>query len=230
MQHILHNCMFTHHCVVFPLPTGLQHSGQVVIRSANYQEFMTVTLKFRNSWCQLKGPCPNVDYVYVVTNVTLETRWTTYKQGLGDQTIEEHYHGTKLTCDLSSAPCINRQECGICGISSTGLDPQSIGKSISFQRFGPGFYLAPHSSKCHDYTQGANGYRAMLLCDVCPGNKYFLRTNNVHLIGPPSGYDCVYGQVGGSLNYPEIVVYHPDAVIPRYIIMYRKDGVGKIAT
>ena len=190
---------------------------------------MTVTQKFRNSW--LKGTCPNVHCVYVVTSVTLETRWTAYRQRLGDQTIEEHYHGTKLTCDLSrSSPPCNNQECGICGISNTGLDRRCIQKNVSFQRFGHGFYLAPNSSKCHDYTQGANGYRAMLLCDVCPGNKYSLQMDSVNLVGPPPGYDCVYGQVGWSLNYPEIVVYHPDAVIPRYIIVYRNDGVGKIAT
>ena len=205
----------------FPYPTGLQHSGQVVIRSANYQETITVTQKFRNS-C-LKGTCPNVHCVYVVTSVTLETRWTAYRQRLGNQTIEEHYHGTKLTCDLSSAPCTD-QECGICGISSTGLDRRCIRKNVSFQRFGHGFYLAPNSSKCHDYTQGANGYRAMLLCDVCPGNKYQLEGNRQHLTGPPPGYDSVYGQVGSKLNYPEIVVYKPEAVLPRYVILYEKDG------
>ena len=152
---------------------------------------------------------------------------------LQDQTVEEHYHGTKLTCDLtqssSSAPC-NDEECGICGISTSGLDRRCIRKNINFQRFGHGFYLAPNSSKCHDYTQGANGYRAMLLCNVCPGKKYPLKTNNVDLKGPPPGYDCVYGQVGGRLNYPEIVVYNPDAVVARYIIVYQKDGVAKRAT
>ena len=60
-----------------------------------------------------------------------------------------------------------------------------IQTNITFQRFGHGFYLAPNSSKCHDYTQGANGCRAMLLCDVCPGRQYQFRTNvsswNVHL-------------------------------------------------
>ena len=64
----------------------------------------------------------------------------------------------------------------------------------------------------------------MLLCDVCPGRKYQLTTNSQQLTGPPRGFDSVYGQVGGKLNYPEIVVYNPDAVMPSYIIVYRKDG------
>ena len=37
---------------------------------------------------------------------------------------------------------------------------------------------------------------------------------------PPSGCDSVYGHVGEDLNYPELVVYKPEAVMPRYIIIY----------
>ena len=53
-----------------------------------------------------------------------------------------------------------------------------------------------------------------------------LKTNSQQLTGPLPGFDSVYGQVGGKLNYPEIVVYNPDAVMPHYIIVYMKDGVG----
>ena len=150
---------------------------------------------------------------------------------LQDQRFEEHYHGTTLKCNIMATNKLcNDGNCGICGISNTGLDREMIQTNITFQRFGHGFYLAPNSSKCHDYTQGASqgayGCRAMLLCDVCPGRKYLLKTNSEQLTGPPRGFDSVYGQAGGKLNYPEIVVYNPDAVMPRYIIVYRKDGVG----
>ena len=169
--------------------------------------------------------------MFVISSTFLEQRWKAYKQSLGDQTVEPHYHGTKLTCNIivTHTPC-GDQNCGICGISCNGLDCRFIQKNINFQRFGRGFYLAPHSSKCHDYTQGSNGYRAMLLCDVCPGNKYYLQSDNEKLTGPPPGYNSVFGQVGGSLNYPEIVVYNPDAVMPRYVIVYQKNGTHKIAT
>ena len=209
--------------------TGIQPSSQANIRPANSQELATVTRKFTNSWDPKKGACPKVDYVYVVSNTFLESRWSTYKQKLQDQRVEEYYHGTKLTCNPAQLSC-NNQECGICGISNMGLDRRCIRKNISFQRFGHGFYLASNSSKCHDYTQGAHGYRAMLLCNVCPGRKYHIRTNDVEMKAPPPGYNSVYGQVGGSLNYAEIVVYNPDAVLPRYVIAYQKDGERKIAT
>ena len=210
--------------------TGLQHSNPSMVRAANQQEFTEVSQQFTKDWAKGKGTCPMVDFVYVVSNSALEARWSAYKQTLQDQTVEEYYHGTRLTCDLqmSNMPCTNT-DCGVCGISNTGLDRRYIRKNINFQRFGHGFYLAPNSSKCHDYTQGANGYRAMLLCAVCPGKKYYLQTDNVTLRGPPPGYNCVLGQVGSRLNYAEIVVYNPDAVMPRYIIVYQRDGVHKIA-
>ena len=65
----------------------------------------------------------------------------------------------------------------------------------------------------------------MLLCDVCPGRKYPLETNSQQLTGPPPDFDSVYGQVGDKLNYPAIVVYNSDAIMSRYIIVYRKDGI-----
>ena len=54
----------------------------------------------------------------------------------------------------------------------------------------------------------------MLLCDVFPGRKYPLINTNQNLTGPPQGYDSIDGQVGGDLNYPEIVLQSPDAVLP----------------
>ena len=208
---------------------GIQPANPPTVRSANSQEREEVIVKFTNAWNFKKGECPKVDFVFVISNFTLLSRWTAYRLKLSDQTVEEYYHGTKLSCNLTKAPCAD-SECGICGISRTGLDRRCIRKNIKFQRFGHGFYLAPNSSKCHDYTQGAHGYRAMLLCDVCPGRKYNLRSNNKNLRKPPSGYDSVFGETGGHLNYAEIVVYNPDAVVPRFIIVYQKNGAHKIAS
>ena len=62
----------------------------------------------------------------------------------------------------------------------------------------------------------------MLLCDVHPGKKFPFQRNKEYLKRPPRGYDSVYGKVGEDLNYPELVVYDKAAVMPRYIIVYRK--------
>ena len=102
-----------------------------------------------------------------------------------------------------------------------------IRKNINFQRFGHGFYFAPNSSKCHDYTQGTYTYRVMLQVDILPGKKHNI-TNSEVLTCPPDGYHSVYRTPGQELN-PELVVYNPDSVMPRYIIVYVREGVHRIA-
>lgn len=173
------------------------------------------------------GSFPIISAIFYVTNPTLTRQWENYRETLTQKKSEPHYHGTKLTCDIMSSQSLcSDGNCGICGISSAGMDRNCIGRNIGFQRFGSGYYLAPNSSKCHDYTEGANGYRAMLLCDVLTGRKYNRQQNGQNMTGPPPGYDSVYGKVGDKLNYPEVVVYKPEAVLPRYIIVYRKDGIA----
>ena len=120
----------------------------------------------------------------------------------------------------------------MCGISQNGFNASKIGSNIpGFKRFGHGIYLAPNSSKCHDYTQGVPEYgvRAQLLCLVACGAKYELRHDNTALQQPPSQFHSVYGRSGGSLNYDEIVVYDVRAVLPQFVVVYAHDGVYKIA-
>ena len=144
-----------------------------------------------------------------------------YRSTLRLKDVKELYHGTTLACKITTSwKLCDMDTCGICGISRSGLDPERISRD-SFQRFGAGFYLALHSSKCHEYAEGCNGFKAILLCDVLPGRKYVVQTSMMHLQGPPTGYNSVYENVGKDLNYQELVVYKPEAVLPRYIIIYR---------
>ena len=170
--------------------------------------------KFTQDWDPGKGACPAVKFIFAVTNPTLERKWQAYGRTVQGNGIENLYHGTTLACKIATTHQLCKQgSCGICGISSAGLDPQCISRD-SFQRFGAGFYRAPNSSKCNDYVRRCNGHKAMLLCDVFPGRKFILQRNRQHMTGPPSGYDSVYGHVGEDLNYPELVVYKPEAVMP----------------
>lgn len=201
-------------------------SEKFSIIAATQPELVSYTQKFQNDW--IKGTCPQVTSVFVVKNSKLLKRWQEYKSKLGiHQKVEELYHGTKLMCSITGKVC-QSEECGICGISIEGFDRRCIRKNITFQRFGHGFYLAPHSSKCHDYTQGKDGYRAMILFAVLPGKKHTITRTDEKLTLPP-GFDSVYGQPGESLNYPELVLYHPDAALPKCIIMYQKGGNDRIA-
>ena len=170
-------------------------------------EFSRVTEKFTKAWYQQKGCCPAVNFVFKVTNDTLEQKWMTYKSTVREKDIKELYHGTKLACKITITwKLCNIVDCGICGISCSGLDPQCISRE-GFQRFGPGFYLAPkiNSSKCHDYTHSYNGFKAILLCDVLPGRKFVVQTNRQHLQSPPTvgmiAYTEMLVRISTILNY-----------------------------
>ena len=205
-------------------------TGGISIKAITGQEFRQVEQQFKENWSSRKGACPEIDGIFSISNAKLQERWSTYQATLPLHDTEEYFHGTKLKCNImnTNALCADN-DCGICGIANIGFDRRYIRKNIMFQRFGHGFYLAPNSSKCHDYTQGCSGYRAMLLFDVCPGNKYQLRSDDEKLTAPPAGHNSVHGKAGGSLNYDELVLYNPDGALPKYIIVYTRDGEGKIA-
>ena len=204
------------------------------ILEADSAESQDICFKFHKDWIKHTQNSPMVDFVLKVFCPMLKETWKDYCASLTKKgsptTVEQHYHGTIIKCDIiRSKDLCDSDDCGICGISRNGFLKSRIGSNISFKRFGHGFYLAPHSSKCHDYTRGTHTHRAMLLCDVLPGKKHVVQTDQTHLAAPPPGYDSVYGQPGSSLNYPEIVIYSEASILPRYVIMYRKDGIDKIA-
>ena len=206
--------------------------GFVKLKSAS-TEYKQICAKFRKDW--VKGQCPHVDHILKVFCNKAKKRWKNHRAKLAYKgsptTMEQHYHGTAIKCNLAvTKSACNDSNCGICGISQKGFDEKLIRKNITFQRFGNGFYLAPNSSKCHDYTQGTHTNRAMLLCDVIPGEKCTFTRDQPHLMAPPDGHDSVYGEPGHRLNYPEIVLYKKASILPRYVIMYTKDGIEKIAS
>ena len=96
---------------------------------ANSGEFQTVSTKFKKDW--VKGQCPSVSYVFVIMNTPLGKRYDAYRKKLSDQTREEHYHGTKLKCNIMQdwRTCSD-SDCDICGISSMGLDQRYIQKNM----------------------------------------------------------------------------------------------------
>ena len=177
-------------------------------------EYKQVLKTFQGKWVK-NPPAPAADCIFKIFVPQVEAQFKQYQSSLANQTVESHFHGTTMKCDLLSTkkPC-KTKNCGICEISRHGFDLKKIGTNISFMRFGRGFYLAPNSSKCHDYTQGVTTHRSMLLCDVLPGKKHIVKQDQTSLNSPPQGYDSVYGKSGGSLNYDEIVLYHPPALLP----------------
>jgi hypothetical protein len=103
----------------------------------------------------------------------------------------------------------------------------SLGSISGWGRFGDGLYFAPNSSKAHDYSDKkqsslGTGRFIMLLNKVACGKPYRYTTDQQHLTGPPSGFDCVLGEVGPVLNYPELVVYKESAAVTTAIVIYNR--------
>jgi hypothetical protein len=209
--------------------------GAYVNRLLDYsQERNTVVKTFLDTWA--KGTPPSEDdvkVVYSIYNGAVEANYQRYCGNLRSSNIDNFYHGTVVKCSMQSTGRLCHSDgCGVCGIVQQGFSPEKRGMHVNwFKRFGHAYYLAPNSSKCHEYSEGYGQCRALLYCQVAQGNRYMAESNMAHLKAPPSGYDCVYGQPGihrargGNLNYAEVAVYNNNAILPKYVIFYEKDGV-----
>lgn len=68
---------------------------------------------------------------------------------------------------------------------------------------------------------------AVIVCTVVRGFVNHLSESNTSLVDAGDDYDTVEGlnfADGGSINYPETVVYHEDRILPRAVIMYTREG------
>ncbi len=195
---------------------------------------------FKKEWVKTSEAYPtppDLTAIYAIQNPWLVEQFQTHSAKIRQEgsasNSDRFFHGTTIKCDLlTTNVCCSDPDCGVCGISHRGFDGSRIGSNISrFKRFGHGVYLAPNSSKCHDYTQGVAEYgvRAQLLCLVACGARYELLWDNTKMVAPPEAFHSVHGKAGGSLNYDEIVVYDVEAILPQFIFVYKHDGVDKIA-
>ena len=187
--------------------------------------------RWRNEW---NGPCPNVFAVLEVVNPAVRERFRDYRDDIEDNwtakgwpRVERFFHGTALRCETLyqyQTPC-QRQCCSVCRIIQYGFRQECI--SAHKKRFGNAFYFAPNSSKSHNYCRTDCNYFAMFICWVVPGKKYKLKFNEVNLEQPPRGFHSVYGQQSdtGHLRNDELVLYDPDAISPKYVLLYNFENV-----
>ena len=193
------------------------------------EHFDIISATFRKKW-ENKWP-PHVEAVYAIENSDLQQKCDNFKDTLSRKghphESDEYFHGTTLACDISKTKvlCKNR-DCAICSISRTGMNLECMGKTNPENpRFGKGLYFAPHSSKSNDYAEtsgNTSGFKALLMCDILPGKIFKVYEDSEEPINEcPPGYDSVLGVLGSTTSYPELVVYNPHAVLPRYIIIYK---------
>lgn len=145
---------------------------------------------------------------------------------LADGNEVRRFHGTTVHCGLglnSSKLCSDAQ-CSLCGIIRNGFQLKKV-RMDALQRYGKGIYCTATSSKADAYVRAETGLgpgtKVMLVCEVLAGRVYKTKEDRQDLLSPPSGFDSVSGEPGMDLKYDELVLYNENAILPRYIIIYK---------
>ena len=177
----------------------------------------------QNTWIKRdKYSFLQLDEVKLIINPILQKRYDEYKASMPTDVLNGNEQAFFHGCSE-----------GVVGsIAENGFKKEFWRTSSGdWQRFGPGFYFAPQSSKSHEYpldqmsalSQGEHT-RTMLLCKVIKGVVFETKHNMSHLSGAaPSGYNSIHGLASsnGPLNYDEIVVFDEGAIMPYATVNYR---------
>ncbi|KIO20782.1 hypothetical protein M407DRAFT_81184, partial [Tulasnella calospora MUT 4182] len=152
------------------------------------------------------------------------------------------WHGTKRLCTIGDNPTnptlCTQAGCAMCSILRTSFQvPRTNASGRTFNRhvpkgFGKGIYTSSTSSKAYDYAYNggsvASQYSMIMLTNVIVGQSHKLSQDSQGLTAPPAGYhsvssmvSLVLGEVGGSLNHDELIVYNNDAIRPSWLVVYK---------
>ena len=202
---------------LWPLPPGSQ-------------EYTAVSNQFLSSWKKGSPPSRNCIRGILCIDVSrLQKNYTSYvkNQLKGSPNEVTYFHGTTLCCNIvSTSNFCGSSTCGACGISQRGFLQSKVGTHVRFQRLGKAFYFSPNSSKCHEYSEGHSGCRALILCRIAQGKVYQATSDMTHLSSPPPGYDSVsaFPSHHSGMNYGEVATFAEHAALPTHIIVYQHQG------
>jgi len=156
-----------------------------------------------------------------VRNKEYEKYKTAIAQKNGDANEKRWWHGSNLACPLWQTRASCNSACHICNILNKGFLMKYANTKNSWGRFGAGLYFAPDAAKSNDYTNPYQNVRCLILCKVVVGKPMIYLQDQPDLTAPPLGYDSVLGETGGgNLNYPELVLFNEDAILPAYAVFY----------
>ncbi|KAK7006223.1 PARP catalytic domain-containing protein [Favolaschia claudopus] len=204
---------------------------------AGHSTFKSVADQFKASWRHTGKSCPPVRRIYKI--VATQTTLASYKayqtkvenaghfvaSGRSPGNENRRWHGTRRECNLGDKGqtqfCASTN-CPLCCIIKSSFDISLWGTKTGWGRFGKGIYTSSTSSKSHDYSHNdcSSSFKAILLNKVIVGKGCKLTHDSTSLTAPPTGYDSVLAEKGGSLNYDELVVYTNDAIRPSFLVIY----------
>jgi len=204
--------------------------------TTSHPKFSEIVGQFNTSWRQAGTP-PPVKAIYKVIGTRASmARYDAYRAAveargnftsIGRSAGNEcrRWHGTNRGCHLGEKGHVNfcsSAACSLCCILQTSYKLQAFGKKTGWGRFGSGIYASSTSSKSNDYSQnlGKSPWKAVILNKVVVGRGYKMKQDNSSLVAAPNGYDSVLGEIGGSLNKDEVIIYNEDAIRPSWLVMY----------
>ncbi|KAF9812472.1 hypothetical protein IEO21_06190 [Rhodonia placenta] len=219
--------------------TEAQNNAAILLEiPAGHVTYKDIVHQFQRSW-RHDTYCPSVKYIYkIVSSKELSDKYDAYKAkvesrghfavqtGLTAGNENRRWHGTLRKCnigDKGETQLCSSDSCSLCCIIRKSYQIILSGKNTGWGRFGDGVYTSSTSSKSNDYSKNEDStspLKGMLLNKVVVGLGYKLTENDSSLTKPRDGYDSVIGEVGGKLNYDELVVYNNDAIRPSYLVMY----------
>ncbi|KAH6622564.1 hypothetical protein F5144DRAFT_550240 [Chaetomium tenue] len=146
------------------------------------------------------------------------------------------FHGTQRACRIGEwdgelLKCGN-PECYLCRVlgESFRTDYARSPNAQFGPLFGPGIYSSTASSKADCYARNHRIHskqHAVLICRVITNQPQMLAHPDTTRTAPDPGFNCVEAVLkpqGGSVNYPETVVYRNDYIVPVGLIMYTREG------
>ncbi|KAH8112677.1 hypothetical protein DFH11DRAFT_1784149, partial [Phellopilus nigrolimitatus] len=227
----------SHFCSRACAQNAQQNSPGLLEVPEGHTTFKSVSDQFKLSWRHTNKKCPTVRRVYKIIGSqasldkyeayrdSVETRGQFKAAGRSVGNENRRWHGTRRECSLGDQGhtqfCASTT-CSLCCIVKTTYDLSFFKKRTSWGRFGCGIYTSSTSSKSDDYSDNMNKspLKAILLNKVVVGKGCKMTQDNTTLTAPPTGYDSVLAEKGGSLNHDELVVYTNDAIRPSFLVMY----------
>ncbi|KAL1740194.1 hypothetical protein HDZ31DRAFT_47990, partial [Schizophyllum fasciatum] len=218
--------------------TALDKGPLVLQVPVDHDRFRSVARQFQDSW-KHGTPTPPVRQIYFIQpprkvvdqykeyREDVESRGHFTAQKLTKGNEHRRWHGTKRQCRLGDdgqTQLCDIEKCALCSIIRTSFDLSFFMDRTGWGRFGKGLYTSSTSSKANDYSANVGDtpslWKAVLLTKVVVGRGHKMLYNKPDMTAPPAGHDSVLAEVGGNLNYDELVVYRNEAIKPAYLVIY----------
>ncbi|KAL8348870.1 hypothetical protein RB601_002205 [Gaeumannomyces tritici] len=206
----------------------------LTVLPASHPKYEEYKAKFKAGW-QHPGRSGKLKAIYYVRKNDLQAshrgkRFAAAWRTLGGD-AEDLFHGTQRSCYIGEdsnnlEPC-SSSDCHVCGILR---DSFKLGKAHSGGMFGPGVYSTETTSKADIYAQNSHvrsRKHVIIVCRVITSCPQYLKIADHSRTGPDSGHNCVKAVTkanGGSVEYPETIVYQEDYIVPVAILVYEREG------